>query len=64
MVAVFADIVKVIMLATGANTLLRVDGTFESCEGGGGVDGAEKDGFVLVHASIREEQSWISQGDD
>lgn len=43
--------------------LLGVHCTFELCKVGGGVDGSEEDGFVLVHSSIGEEERWIGVRD-
>ena len=54
-IAVLADIVKVVVLATGANALLGVGGAFPGSHWVGLVDGAEEDGLELVHTSIGEE---------
>lgn len=39
-----------VVLATGANAFLRVDGALELGEVGGRIDGTEEDGLVLVHS--------------
>lgn len=49
MVRVFTDVVQVVVLSTGSDTLLRVDGSFEGAHLGVGVGGTEEEGFILVH---------------
>ena len=47
------------MLATCTDALLAVDGALELCKVRVGLDGAEKDGLVLVHARIGKEQGRV-----
>jgi hypothetical protein len=46
MVAVLANIIEIIVLSSGTNAFLRVDGTLESCEIRIWVNGAEE--YLLV----------------
>jgi hypothetical protein len=63
-VAIFAHIVKVVVLAAGANAFLTVHGTLQLCHGIGLPDRAQEDGLELVHASIGEQEGGIVVGDD
>ena len=63
-VAVLADIVEVIVLSSGANAFLRVDGALERGKVRVWVNGAEENGLVLVHAGIGEEQRRVGQRHD
>jgi hypothetical protein len=58
-VAVLADIVEIVVLATGANTLLGVDSTLQAGHRIGFANDTEKDGLELVHARIGEEQGGV-----
>ena len=53
---------RTVVLSTGSNAFLRVDGLFEFREGRSGVDGAEEDGLVLIHSGsvARDAVSWRS----
>ena len=64
MVAVLAHVVEVVVFAARTDAFLAVDGALELGEGRGGVDGAEEDGLVLIHAGIGEEEGGIGEGDD
>jgi len=55
-VRVLADIVEIIVLATRADTLLRVASALQLPHGGPGIHGSKKNRLELVHASIGEEQ--------
>jgi len=46
-VRVLAYILEIVVLSTGTDTLLRVEGALELGELGVGIDGAKEDGFVL-----------------
>ena len=59
MVDIFADIVQIVVLATGANTLLSVHRSFQTAQIAVGVHSFLEDGFELVHAGIGEQQSWV-----
>jgi hypothetical protein len=61
MVAIFANIVEVVVFATGTNALLCVDGALQFGEIRVGIDGAQEDGLVLIHARICEEQRGIRE---
>ena len=77
MVDVLPDIVQVVMLPTGPDTLLGVDGSFPLAHVAVGVDGTHKDRLELVHTyqcslyvrvrssfgltSVGEEQSGVVQ---
>jgi hypothetical protein len=63
-VAVLADIVEIVVLATGADDLLGVDSALQVEHGIGLVDGAQEDGLELVHARIGEEQGRVIVRDD
>ena len=57
MVDILADIVKVIVFATGTNAFLRIDGTFQFGHFEVGIASAEKQGFVLCIYIERERES-------
>lgn len=56
------DIIKVIVFATSADTLLCVGGTGELAKGCCRISCAKEDRLVLIHARIREEQRGIVVG--
>lgn len=64
MVAVLADIVEIVVLATGADAFLAVDSTLQLIKRVRLGDGAEEDGLELVHASIGEEEGRVIMRDD
>ena len=51
-IAIFPDIIKVIVLSTCTNTLLGIDSALQAGKVGAWVSGAEKNGLELVHARI------------
>jgi hypothetical protein len=63
-VAILADIVEVVVLATSTDTFLTVDSGLEAGHRIGLANGAEEDGLELVHASIGEEQGGVIMRDD
>lgn len=63
-VGVLADVVEVVVLAAGADTLLGVGSALEGGHAVGLVDGAEEDGLELVHAGIGEEEGGVIVRDD
>lgn len=63
MVNVLADVVQVVVFATGTDALLRVDGAVQFGHGQGGVTRAQKEWLVLIHAGVGEQQSGVVDGD-
>jgi hypothetical protein len=63
-IAVLADIVEVVVFSACTNAFLGVRGAFQSGKVGIGVYSSEEDRFVLVHASIGEEEGGVVEGDD
>ena len=73
-VDVLADIVEIVVLASGANALLRVAGSLQLGERTGGVDLSirgdceanlsEEDGFVLVHSRVCKEKRGVVERND
>ena len=61
-VGVVADLLEVVVLAAGADALLGVHGTFQRMEWGLGISLTQKYWFVLVHASIGEEEGGVRGG--
>jgi hypothetical protein len=59
MVHIFAYIVKVVVLTSSADALLRVCGTLQFRKRVRRVDLSNEDGLELVHSSIDEQESGI-----
>ena len=62
MVDILADVVQVVVLAAGSDTLLGVDGSLPLGHVAVGVHGAHEDGLELVHARIGEQEGRVVQG--
>ncbi len=58
-VRVLSDIVKIVVLASCTNTLLRVDSALHGTKRRVGVGDTQEDGLVLVHTSVGEKQSGV-----
>jgi hypothetical protein len=58
-VHIFSDIIKIVMLSSSTDALLRVCCTLQISERAFRIDCSHEDRFELVHARIREEESWI-----
>ena len=52
------------MFSTRANTFLGVCGAFQLGKVRVGIYNSEEDGFVLIHASIGEEERRVVEGDN
>ena len=59
MVHVLADVVQIVVLAAGTDTLLRVGGTLVLGHVAVGVDGAEEDRLELVHTGVGEQERGV-----
>ena len=64
MIAVFPDIVKVVMLSAGADTLLGIHSTLQACEVRAWICSAQENWLELVHARIGEQQGGVIVRDD
>ena len=58
-IAVLADVITVVVLSSGADTLLRVGGALQLAEFGAHVDGAIEIGLVLAHTGVDKEEGGI-----
>uniref|UniRef100_A0A2M4DCU6 Putative secreted protein n=1 Tax=Anopheles darlingi TaxID=43151 RepID=A0A2M4DCU6_ANODA len=61
MVHVLADVIQIVVLATGADALLRVGCPNPTCHLTARIDRTEEDRFELIHAGVREQQCRIVQ---
>ena len=64
MIAIFADIVEIVVFSACANAFLGVCGAFQLGKVGIGVYSTEEYRFVLVHASVGEEEGWVVEGNN
>ena len=63
MIAIFTDIIKVVVFSTSANTLLGIGGTCQTRKLRVRVYSPEENRLVLAHASIYEQQTGIIEWD-
>ncbi|GAM21691.1 hypothetical protein SAMD00019534_048660 [Acytostelium subglobosum LB1] len=59
MVGVLADVVEVVVLATGTDALLTVGGTLQLGLLAAGVSLSEEDWLELIHTSVGKQQRWV-----
>uniref|UniRef100_A0A2M4C8W3 Putative secreted protein n=1 Tax=Anopheles marajoara TaxID=58244 RepID=A0A2M4C8W3_9DIPT len=59
MVHVLADVIQIVVLATGTDALLGVGGSYPACHLAARIDRTEEDRFELVHAGVCKQQRWI-----
>mmetsp|Transcript_8153 Transcript_8153/g.17616 ORF Transcript_8153/g.17616 Transcript_8153/m.17616 type:complete len:466 (+) Transcript_8153:1609-3006(+) len=63
MVHILPHIVEIVVLASGTDALLGIARALQLAHGEGGVACSQKEGFVLIHACIGEEEGRIIVGD-
>lgn len=56
---ILSNVVQIVVLSSGTNTLLRVDSTREVSHGKTRITSSQEKWLKLIHSSVGEEQRWI-----